>query len=90
MGPGDGGGGAAGRASRVLGCQLVAGVGRTLCGDGRELEGAGLSQERARQEGAPVRNSPLCVDKSVLYICLHSFPANRFIGTIFLDSIFVH
>ena len=54
------------------------------------LEGSGLSQERARQEGAPVRNSPHCVDKSVLYICLQSFPANGFIGTIFLDSIFVH
>ena len=65
-------------------------VGKEHCVGTGLLEGAELSQERAQQEGAPVRKSPHCVYKSVLYICLHSFPANRFIGTIFLDSIFVH
>ena len=35
-------------------------------------------------------SSPLCVHESVLYICLCSCPANRFISAIFLDSIYMH
>ena len=36
----------------------------------------------------PILSFPLCVYKSVLYLCLYSCPANRFISTIFLDSIY--
>ena len=33
---------------------------------------------------------PHFVHKSVLYVCVYSYPANRSISTIFLDSIFIH
>ena len=34
--------------------------------------------------------SPSCVHKPILYICVYPCPANRFISTIFLDSIYMH
>ena len=30
---------------------------------------------------------PCCVLKSIVYLCLHCFPTNKFIGVIFLDSV---
>ena len=30
-----------------------------------------------------------CLHTSILYMCLYSYPANRFIGTIFLDSTYM-
>ena len=32
----------------------------------------------------------LCAQGHSLHLCLHSFPANRFISTIFLDSLYMH
>ena len=32
----------------------------------------------------------LCPQVRSLYLCLYSYPANRFISTIFLDSIYMH
>ena len=37
----------------------------------------------------PILSFPLCIYKSVLYVCLYSCSANRFISTIFLDSIYM-